>query len=188
MDSNQSAHPFDQLLDVDSRVRGRSLPSSDAEGPAQHTGGSLALRLNEWRLLFPLNEASEIIPVPRITRVPGVKPWLMGIANLRGMVITAVDLRAFLCGKPAALTSSSRLVVVRSDSWGYGLLVDEIIGMRHFGPDAKMQDLDSVDAEVRRFLLGGYLSDGAQWLCFDTARLLNDTKFLGAATLGTDAT
>ncbi|NIW97783.1 MAG: chemotaxis protein CheW, partial [Phycisphaerae bacterium] len=67
-----------------------------------------------------------------ITRIPSAKPWLMGIANLRGTVITIVDLAHFLERNPILPAKTNRIIVARSGDWHYGLLVDEVIGMRHF--------------------------------------------------------
>jgi len=65
--------------------------------------GRLALRLSSWNLLFSMDDVAEIIPVPRnITRVPGVKRWLLGIANLRGKVISVSDLNARPSDSPVA--------------------------------------------------------------------------------------
>jgi twitching motility protein PilI len=77
--------------------------------------------------------------------VPGVKRWLLGIANLRGKVISVTDLRDFLTGRPTMQLPGSQIVIVRAGEWDYGLLVDEIIGMRHFGPQHRLPSLDTVE-------------------------------------------
>ena len=62
--STSVIHPFDLLLDIDRRSRSRSLSTSaDIEKPTGMVG-RLALRLNTWRLMFSMDDVSEIIPVP----------------------------------------------------------------------------------------------------------------------------
>ena len=178
MENQISLHPFDQLLEIDSRSRFRS--TTEAECPAA-LRGRLALRLGAWNLMFALEEVAEIIPLPRITRVTGVKTWLLGMANLRGVVISVVDLREFLTGKPTMLGPNSRVVVVRSGEWHYGLLVDEIIGMRQFGQEDKLPALDMIDAGLRPYLTEAFQGENKKWLAFSASRLLNDARFLGAA-------
>lgn len=176
-----SLHPFDQLLELDRRSRNRTLPSLTNIDAAAGMAGGLALRLNPWNLLFPLKAVAELIPIPQITRVPGVKTWLLGIANLRGTVLSVVDLRMFLSGKSSAPTPGSRVVIVRSGEWAYGLLIDGIIGMRHFGAQSRLPNLDGIDANLRPYLKEGFQGEGQQWLLFDPNLLLKDSKFLSAA-------
>jgi twitching motility protein PilI len=86
-------------------------------------------------LLFALKQASEIFaPVP-IKPVPYAKPWLAGVANLRGGLFTVVDLAVYLgLREPVpgrATTAQSRLVSLGSDlNLNCALLVDRLAGLR----------------------------------------------------------
>lgn len=181
MKSEATLHPFDQLLEIDTRSRERiqsiSLDSEQLPG----LEGKLALRLGGWYLMLSLNDIAELVSVPRITRVPGVKPWLLGIANLRGTIITVIDLREFLDGKSSASTSNSRTVVFRLGGWHYGLLVDEIIGMRHFGPENKVSASDAINPNIRPYLTEVFHSEEKEWWAFSIDRLRSSPEFLGAA-------
>lgn len=173
-------HPFDILLQLDQRIRER-IPVAAADAQLSEIRGRLALRLGSWNLLFSMDDVTEIISIPRITRVPGVKRWLLGIANLRGKVISVSDLRDFLTGRPTPQLPSSQVVVVRAGAWDYGLLVDEVIGMRHFGPQHRLAELDAVEASLRPYVAEGFLNDGQYWLAFDAGKLLMDPGFLQAS-------
>lgn len=174
-------HPFDILLQLDQRIRDKA-PVAAAGAQLSEIRGRLALRLGSWNLLFSMDDVAEIIPVPRsITRVPGVKRWLLGIANLRGRVISVSDLRDLLTGRPMARLPGSQVVVLRAGEWDYGLLADEIIGMRHFGPQHRLPALDAVDTNLRPYVLEAFLSDNQYWLVFNSDRLLTDPVFLNAA-------
>ncbi len=173
-------HPFDILLKLDQRVRERA-PVAAVNAQLSEIRGRLALRLSSWNLLFSMDDVAEIIPVPRITRVPGVKRWLLGIANLRGKVISVSDLRDFLIGRPTAQLPGSQIVVVRVGEWDYGLLVDEIVGMRHFGPQHRLPTLDTVDESLRPYVAEAFLHDNQYWLVFNASALLADPRFANAA-------
>jgi twitching motility protein PilI len=86
-------------------------------------------------LLFSLKQASEIFaPVP-IQPVPYAKPWLAGVANLRGGLFTVVDLAVYLGLREAApgraLPAQSRLVSLGSElNLNCALLVDRLAGLR----------------------------------------------------------
>lgn len=173
-------HPFDILLRLDQRVRERA-PVVTAGAQLSEIRGRLALRLGTWNLLFSMDNVTEIIPAPRITRVPGVKRWLLGIANLRGRVISVSDMRDFLTGRPTPHLPGSQVVVIRAGEWDYGLLVDEIVGMRHFGPQHRLPALDAVDASLRPYVIEAFLNENQYWLVFNTTKLLADSAFLNAA-------
>lgn len=174
-------HPFDVLLQLEQRIRERA-PVEAAGMQLSEIRGRLALRLSSWNLLFSMDDVAEIIPVPRnITRVPGVKRWLLGIANLRGKVISVSDLRDFLIERPTQRLPGSQIVVVRAGDWDYGLMVDEIVGMRHFGPQHRISSLEAVEANLRPYVIEAFLNDNQHWLAFNTGKLLADPRFLNAA-------
>ena len=86
-------------------------------------------------LLFSLKQASEIFaPVP-IKPVPYAKPWLAGVANLRGGLFTVVDLAVYLGLREPSLSRGvapqSRLVSLGTDlNLNCALLVDRLAGLR----------------------------------------------------------
>ena len=86
-------------------------------------------------LLFSLKQASEIFaPVP-IKPVPYAKPWLAGVANLRGGLFTVVDLAVYLGLRDQthgrSLAPQNRLVSLGSDlNLNCALLVDRLAGLR----------------------------------------------------------
>jgi twitching motility protein PilI len=131
--------------------------------------------------MFSMDDVSEIIPVPAITRVPGVKSWLMGISNLRGTVISIADMGEFLGGKATMPTASSRVVIVKSGEWSYGLLVDEVIGMRHFTSESKLSLTETVADSLRPYVTEVFSSENQVWFTFNVDALLSDTTFLDAA-------
>ena len=79
--------------------------------------------------MFSTDSVVEIKSVPRITKVPWVKRWLLGIVSLSDKVILVSDLQDCLIDQLMALMSGSRIVVIRAVKWDYGLLVDEVIAM-----------------------------------------------------------
>ncbi len=171
-------HPFDLLTDIDRRNTQRSVSVAEAVQPAE--AGRLAVRLGPWNLMFSMDNVVEIIPIPRVTQVPGVKSWLIGIANLRGTIISVIDLQEFLSNQPTNSSPNSRLVVVRANQWQYGLLVDEIVGMRQFGTQSRLPTLDDLDARLRNYVVAGFESERQRWFVFNMERLLNDPQFLQA--------
>jgi purine-binding chemotaxis protein CheW len=65
--------------------------------------------------------------VPAITPVFSAPPYVKGLLNLRGQLVTVFDLGKRLGLNPSHLTKSSRIIIVRLNSEYIGLLVDSVI-------------------------------------------------------------
>jgi purine-binding chemotaxis protein CheW len=77
----------------------------------------------------PISAVQEIVRVPAITQIPHSPDFIEGIINLRGRVITVVDMRRRLGHKPAAgneREKKSRILVVEADRKLIGVIVDEV--------------------------------------------------------------
>ena len=79
-------------------------------------------------LLFgvDLQNVQEVIRFLKTTRVPLAPPTVCGLLNLRGQIVTALDLRRRLGLSPLTSDSSPMNVVVRAADGTVSLLVDEI--------------------------------------------------------------
>src|SRR5687768_4484718 len=67
----------------------------------------------------------EIVPVLDATRLPGAPPHVRGVVNLRGQLLTVVDLGHRLTGSPTPTTEGS-IVVVSAVDRVLGLLVGDV--------------------------------------------------------------
>ena len=73
-----------------------------------------------------IHQVEEINRHVDVTTVPHAPEYVRGVINLRGEVVTVVDLRAILGLPPAEITQQTRTVVVHSKDEQIGLLVDRI--------------------------------------------------------------
>jgi purine-binding chemotaxis protein CheW len=75
---------------------------------------------------LPILQVREVLrPVP-VEPVPGAPAIVPGVINLRGQVVSLIDLRRYLGLPPAVETAETRIVVVAYDGEVFGLLVDRI--------------------------------------------------------------
>lgn len=122
----------DALRDLQIRLAER-LKLARSEGPS---AAWLAVRLGADNYLFPLAQSGEIFSLATIVRVPYVRPWFMGVVNLRGGLFGVVDLAGFMHrAKPLAraqqLGALARLVTFSAELEVNGaLMVDALIGLR----------------------------------------------------------
>ncbi len=152
-----------------SRKHKDSLPEHDVRGTAFWSGVSFAL--NGVDYLAPLDEITEIIPVPETTKVPGVKTWLKGVANLRGVLLTLIDLQEFLGRSSSRNVLKQRVLVLNQQGSYLGLIVDEVTGMQHFDQkDLKEKGL-TADAAVAPYVVGAFEREQGLWRIFGMKEL-----------------
>lgn len=172
--------PFDLLLELERRARAAIAAREGAPEEANEWVG-IGFRLGAERFVANRGEVREVLPVPeQVTRVPGAKPWLRGIANLRGQLLTVVDLKSFLGAGGAASERQTRILVVASREVPTGLVVDEVLGFRRFASDDFRDEMPASVIRCEHYLEGCYRRGSEMWPRFSLLKLLEDPQFLSA--------
>ena len=172
--------PFDLLLELERRARAAIAAREGAPAAVDEWVG-IGFRIGAERFVTSRAEVREVLPLPEhITRVPGAKPWLRGIANLRGQLLTVVDLKSFLGAGSAGSERSARVLVVSSRDVPTGLIVDEVVGFRRFGPDDYRDEAPAGVIRCEHYLEGCYRRGTEVWPRFSLMKLLEDEHFLTA--------
>ncbi len=93
--SKKRPEPFELLQATDELCRNNAfgLPKLEEQ---QASWSGVAFILRGVRYLAPLDEVAEIIDLPASSKVPGAKHWVVGIANVRGVLLPIMDLQGFL--------------------------------------------------------------------------------------------
>jgi twitching motility protein PilI len=106
-----------------------------------------------------------------------VKSWLKGVANVRGNLITIIDLPEYY-GKPSVFQDDkARMLIMNIPGLNAGLLVNEVLGLRHFDEELERQDLSGLDDPVLVQLNGAFLRDNVLWGVFDMKSLAESPAF-----------
>jgi purine-binding chemotaxis protein CheW len=106
----------------------------------------LVARAAGQRIAISLDETREIIAVKSLTRLPGAPAWVAGLLNVRGSVITVLDLDARLGGAAA----EGPVVIVEEGGRTFGLRVSGVEAV-HLATDAPLpiEVARSADGVVR---------------------------------------
>lgn len=103
---------------------------------------TIGFRVGEHHFVSGIDEIGEILmSPPPVTSIPSTRPWMLGVANVRGNLIALVDLKQFLFEQRTHVTGRARVLVVKQAGGNVGLLVDELIGQRN------LTDADRAGAE-----------------------------------------
>jgi purine-binding chemotaxis protein CheW len=137
----------------------------------------------EQHVLFELAGAEYAVPIANVieigrlldvTPVPNVPNWVLGVANLRGEVISMVDLRTFLGMDGTSYGQASRMLVARASEENVttGLIVDRISGIRYLSVDRIVTPGALIEDRIAPYLRGVYEHDGRLLVVLNMERLL----------------
>lgn len=171
---------FALLRGIESRSRQKALGLPQQLAIRQTTTG-IGFLLQDTALVVATSEISEILPYPPLTRIPGTVSWMKGVANVRGSLIPIIDLLGFTNAEPAHLTRKSRVLVMRQGDFVSGLLVTEVLGLRHFFAEEETTDLPPASAKLQALLKGGYHQGDQYWGIFNARRLAEMPEFINVA-------
>lgn len=178
---------FTALLDLAQRSRqaAKGLPAQAAAVP--HWSG-IGFQLMNHYMVAPMGEFSELLEFPSYTKLPGVQPWVLGVANVRGRLLPLFDMAAFFGSRLEGQRKKHRVLVLETEGLYSGLVVDTALGMQHFPIETFSKELSDMHAGLQPFIRGSYAqsrggltSAEQRWYVFSPAALAEDPRFVNAA-------
>lgn len=117
----------------------------------------------------------EVLCFQPMTRVPQAPNVIEGLINLRGQIVTAIDMRRRL-GLPARSENDSPMnMVVRTSDGAVSLLVDEIGDVLDVDPATYERPPENLDSASREIVRGVYKMKDRLLLVLDTERAMDVT-------------
>jgi chemotaxis signal transduction protein len=134
----------------------------------------ILFRLVDTDYAVPITSVSEIGEPPEITPVPNVPEWVRGVANLRGEIISVVDLRAFLGLERDGHGQSRRMMVAQAqqEEMTTGLIVDRVGGIQRIPMDRIYAPTAPVEDNVALYMRGVYEQNGRLVVILKLEKLL----------------
>ena len=118
-------------------------------------------------------KVQEVIRYQKMTRVPLASRTVEGLINLRGQIVTAVDLRRRLDLPPRAGDTLPTNVVVRTEDGAVSLLVDEIGDVVEIADDIYERPPETLKGVARELVTGVYKLKERLLLILDTEKTVN---------------
>ncbi len=137
----------------------------------------IGFQLAGIHFIASMSEVDEVLYLPNCTRLPGVKPWVTGIANIRGRLLSVIDLGLFFGEKSSALSEKCRLLVVKKNNLYTGVIVEEILGIQNLATETQIKPL-SLDDRYKPYVKDGFEQNGRSWAIFSLSRLAYAPEFL----------
>ncbi|MDD3608170.1 MAG: chemotaxis protein CheW [Halothiobacillaceae bacterium] len=127
---------FDYFREIDRLAARNAAGMPKRKDPGKLWQG-LVYKVGDATLVTPLDQIAAILPVPRLVRVPGAKPWALGVANVRGSLTALFDMHGFLYGSNILQDRRSTVLVCKSDQLNAALIVSASLGLRNFLESAR---------------------------------------------------
>ena len=122
-------------------------------------------------------QVQEVLRVSEIAPVPGAPPYVLGIINLRGNVVTVIDTRSKFGLPPGDIDDSSRIVIIESEGQVVGILVDSVAEV----VELHASEIDSApnvgNDESSKYIQGVATRDSNLLIVVDLNKLLSEDEW-----------
>lgn len=136
----------------------------------------LIFSIGEESYGIPVKYVIEIIGIAEITKVPELPDYVKGIINLRGKIITVMDVRLRFKREEKDYDDRTCIIVIENEGISFGLIVDSVKEVTNINesnisppPPLSNQNLDS-----NGFIEGIGKIENNIWLIIDCRRLINN--------------
>ena len=158
------------------RARAKALAEETrgAEAGGQRIG-VVEFRLAHERYAVESVHVREVLPLKDVTPLPCTPPFVLGLINVRGQILSVIDLRVFFDLPRAVATTATRVVVLRSGDMEVGVVADVVVEARSV-PLADIRPALPTMTGIRETYLRG-IAEG-DLVILDAARLLADKSIV----------
>ena len=117
----------------------------------------------------------EVYPLIDIVPVPCTPAYFLGIINVRGQIISVIDIRKFFDIPNKGITDLNRVIILRDKTMEFGILADSITGVRTISLKSLQKGLPTLTGIREEYLLG---VTGEPLVVLDAKKLLSDRSIV----------
>jgi purine-binding chemotaxis protein CheW len=158
------------------RSRAKILAQEPAEkGETEESLAVLAFLLAHETYAIETRFIREGYPLTELTPLPCTPDYIFGIINIRGQILTIIDMKKFFDLPERGITDLNRVIVVQQEDMALGILADEIIGIRNI-PEKGLSPPLSTITSLRAGYIKGVTGEGL--ILLDMERFLSDRQLV----------
>jgi twitching motility protein PilI len=172
--------PVSILKHIEDRCR-LSPPVPPRNTELRRLWSGVAFRIGGSRMVAAMGEVVEILTYPELSVVPYTCSWVRGVANIRGRLLTVIDMNGYLHGRLTSIGKRTRVMIAECQGVYSGLVVDEVMGLRHFPEEAFVAETAEIEEALRPYVHQGFSVDGEHWGIFKLSTLVESPQFLHVA-------
>lgn len=158
------------------RERARALARvPEQAGTARESLDVLEFRLGSETCAIETAFVREVYPLKDFTPLPGTPAFVLGIVNIRGQILSVVDLRKLLNQPDRGLGELNKVIIIRNDRMEFGILADAILGTHSISRTAIQPPLPTVTGTGAEYLRG---VTAERVIILDAERILGDEQII----------
>lgn len=167
--------PFTILAGMAEKARSSSIDLPPEQDRQAHATG-LGFSLLDQRFVSSMQDVSELMRVPPLTRVPGAKSFVLGVGNVRGRLMTVIDLAMFFGQASKLPRTQRRVLAVDDEEHLLGFVIDDSFGMQHLPADSYTEAVEEIPEMFTVFVRGAYEVAGVSWPVLSMSVLASDPR------------
>ena len=118
----------DKILKERAKIFSREL---EAKGEKDEYVEVLEFLLAHEMYGIELKYVREVYPLKELTPIPAIPAFVLGIVNVRGEILSVIDIKKFFDLPEKGLTDLNKVIILHSADMEFGILADSIIGVRN---------------------------------------------------------
>jgi len=87
--------------------------------------------ISEQNFAVEIKNIKEVVPLPKITKVPNVHKSILGVFNLRGKICSIMDIRVLLKIEQTVINEDNFIVLMEWEEFMFGIVVDRVLDVRN---------------------------------------------------------
>ena len=131
--------------------------------------------LGDESYAFESSYVSEVYPLRDLTPLPCTPPFVLGIVNVRGQILSVIDLTQLLDLRNREPGEGAKIIILNAQGSRLGVLADRLIGVRSIRTDQIQTSLVTLTG-LRAELLKGVHSEGLAIM--DAAAIISDPRLV----------
>jgi purine-binding chemotaxis protein CheW len=141
--------------------------------PEANTVEYVTILLDDQLFALPITRVQDVFIPERLTGVPLAPPQIAGVLNLRGRIVTAIDMRCRLGLPPRTVTTPQIAVGIELKGESYGLLVDAIGEVMKLAKDDCEITPANLDTRLAEVTAGVYRLESQLLVVLDVDRVFD---------------
>ena len=114
----------------------------------------LEFTLGQERYAFRTSYVREVFSLAEITPLPGLPPYILGVVNVRGRILSVMDIRRLLEFGNVGLTNLNKAIILHHGEMELAVLADEVAGVYAVDADEGQRTLPTLSGNREEFLEG----------------------------------
>lgn len=151
-----------------------AAPRVEATGNGQVMSG-MAFYLADEQYIIDTSFLIEAVHIQELTPIPCCPPFIMGIINVRGRILSVISLKSLLELPEKGITNHNQVLIVQHNEIEVGLLVDEVAGETEIVLDNLFPAMPTLTARQKEYLIG-VTKEGS--VVLDMEKFLSDDRIV----------